>query len=84
MAPDRDRCAADTTWRAAVDAGLDATRMAASYQLIYVRLMPLLPFTVSGAYTVRLGDKASRKWIRARDKRPRHTVLPSVPVCICR
>jgi Rab-GTPase-TBC domain len=31
MAPDRDRRAADTTWGAAVDAFLDATRMAASH-----------------------------------------------------
>jgi hypothetical protein len=41
-------------------------------------------FTVSGACLVRLGNTASRQWIRARDKRPRHTVLRSVPVCICR
>ena len=39
---------------------------------------------MSGAYTVRLGDSASRQWIRARDKRPRHTVFRSVLVCICR
>jgi hypothetical protein len=39
---------------------------------------------VSGAYTVRLGDTASRQWLRARDKRPRHTVLRSFLVCICR
>ena len=41
-------------------------------------------FTVSGAYTVRLGDTASRQWICARDKRPRYTVLRSVLVRICR